>query len=98
MRLPYGVATHRNDLYVTNGIVHCIFHFKTEVDFPLVERRGNYGLQIGEFDYPHNLAVSKNGDVYVADYNNHRVQIFNSSLLRPVTSLNSRFDTLMTSN
>ena len=49
--------------------------------------QGNRGSQIGEFDCPFSLTVSTNGDVYVADYNNDRVQILNSSLqhLRTLT-------------
>ena len=51
-----------------------------EPQFSLVTKRGTRGSQIGEFNEPRNLTVSTNGDVYVADSNNHRVQILNSSL------------------
>ena len=83
MRAPHGVAIHGDNLYVTDTILHSIFHFKIATDIPLVAERGSKGQQIGEFKYPRNLAVSINGDVYVADSNNHRVQIFDSSLLHP---------------
>ena len=49
--------------------------------------QGKKGSQIGEFDRPFNITVSTNGDVYVADCWNNRVQILNSSLqhLRTLT-------------
>ena len=85
MEALWGIAIHGDNLYVTDREVHSIFHFKIETDFPLVAKRGTKGRIVGEFNSPHNLAVSNNGDVYVADYNNHRVQILNSSLLHPRT-------------
>ena len=50
-------------------------------------KQGKDGSQIGEFNSPNNLIVSANGDVYVADCSNNRVQILNSSLqhLRTLT-------------
>ena len=87
MRGPYGLAIHGDYLYVTDIELHAIFQFKMEPQFSLVTKQGNKGSQIGEFNYPRNLTVSTEGDVYVADCNNNRVQILNSSLqhLRTLT-------------
>ena len=87
MREPSGLAIHGDYLYVTDTQLHAVFKFKMEPQFSLVTKRGNEGYQIGEFLCPHNLTVSTNGDVYVADYHNNRVQILNSSLqhLRSLT-------------
>ena len=87
MRLPYGLAIHGDYLYVTDIELHAIFQFKMEPQFSLVTKQGNKGSHIGEFNCPHNLTVSTNGDVYVADSINVRVQILNSSLqhLRTLT-------------
>ena len=87
MMEPYGLAIHGDYLYVTDTWLHAIFQFKMEPQFSLVTKRGNKGSRIGEFDNPLNLTVSTNGDVYVADSNNNRVQILNSSLqhLRSLT-------------
>ena len=87
MREPYGLAIHGDYLYVTDSELHAIFHFKMEPQFSLVTKQGNGGSQIGEFNCPLNLTVSTNGDVYVADWRNNRVQILNSSLqhLRTLT-------------
>ena len=87
MREPYGLAIHGDYLYLTDIVLHAIFQFKMEPQFSLVTKQGTRGSQIREFNYPLNLAVSTNGDVYVADYGNKRVQILNSSLqhLRTLT-------------
>ena len=81
MVYPWGVAIHGDNLYVSDYEAHSIFHFKTDTNFPLVAKVGTKGSRVGEFNHPRNLAVSNYGDVYVADYNNHRVQIFSCSLL-----------------
>ena len=83
MSVPHAVAIHGDNLYVTDTSVHSIFHFKIATDFPLIAKRGSEGQQIGKFNSPRNLAVSNNGDVYVTDRYNHRVQIFDNSLLHP---------------
>ena len=84
---PFGITIHGDNLYVMDVLVHAIFQFKIETDFPLVAKQGTEGFQIGKFNFPTNLAVSTHGEVYVADCNNHRVQILNSSLqhLRSLT-------------
>ena len=80
MRQPHGLAIHGDYLYVTDTVLCAIFQFKMEPQFSLVTKQGKEGSQIGEFDFPNNLTVSTNGDVYVADCGNNRVQILNSSL------------------
>ena len=42
------------------------------------------GTDLGEFNIPHNIATDRDGYVYVADRESHRVQIFDS---------NGRFET-----
>ena len=87
MRAPCGLAIHGDYLYVIDTELHTISQFKMEPQFSLVTKQGNRGSHIGEFNYPRSLTVSTNGDVYVADYCNNRVQILNSSLqhLRTLT-------------
>ena len=80
MREPCGIAIHRDNLYVTDTEVHAVFQFKIEVDMRLVAKLGSEGSGIGQFNYPFGLTVSTNGDVFVADCNNHRIQILDDSL------------------
>ena len=39
---------------------------------------GTYGRDVGQFRVPHNLQVDRQGDVYVADRSNRRIQKFDS--------------------
>ena len=80
MKFPRGIAIHTDNMYITDTGVNAVFQFKIESDIRLVAKFGTKGTGNGEFHYPTNLAVSTNGDVYVADENNNRVQILDSSL------------------
>ncbi len=40
---------------------------------------GSYGTGNGQFDLPYGVAVASNGNVYVADRLNHRIQYFTST-------------------
>jgi len=40
---------------------------------------GSYGKEPGEFNIPHGLAIDKNNTLYVADRQNNRVQLFDTS-------------------
>ena len=80
MSEPWGLAIHGDYLYVTDIKLDAIFQFKMEPHFSLVTKQGTWGYQTGEFSFPRNLTFSTNGDVYVADCSNNRVQILNSSL------------------
>ena len=87
MKSLWGIAIHRNNVYVTDWEAHAVFHLKIEANLRLVSRVGSRGSGIGQFDYPLQLAISNNGDVYIADRDNSRIQILDSSLqpIREVT-------------
>ena len=87
MKSPFGIAIHTNNMYVSDIEVQAVFQFKIESDIRLVAKLGTKGTGNGEFYYPSNLAVSTNGDVYVGDHDNNRIQILDSSLhyLRTLT-------------
>ena len=40
---------------------------------------GESGSDDGQFNRPTGVTVDRDGDIYVADWANHRVQMFNSS-------------------
>ena len=96
MKKLWGITIHGNNLYVTDDVVHAVFHLKIEADFRLVARLGNRGYGIRQFNEPRQLSISTNGDVYIADTNNNRIQILDSSLhpIRKVThpSMHSPYD------
>ena len=80
MKVLWGIAIQGNSLYVTDEEVHAVFHLKIEVDLRLVTKLGSRGSGIGQFHHPCQLSVSTNGDVYIADQSNNRIQILDSSL------------------
>jgi len=45
----------------------------------LIQRWGTHGFGNGQFNSPSSVAVDATGRVYVADTNNHRIQVFTSS-------------------
>ena len=81
MTSPRGIALHRDNIYVTDTTSHAVFHFKIKQQ---VRHVAKFGSDIGSSDkqlnYPHGLTVSTDGDVFVADHNNHRIKILDQSL------------------
>ena len=80
MKSLWGIAIHGNSVYVTDCEVHAVFHLKIKADLCLVAKRGSRGSGIRQFNYPRQLSTSTNGDVYIADGDNHRIKILDSSL------------------
>ena len=80
MRQPWGIAIHRDSLYLTDIRAHAVFHFKMETDMRLVAKLGSEGFGVGQFNEPLGLTVSTNGDVFVADSRNNRIQILDDTL------------------
>lgn len=72
---PYDIAIDANDnIYAAIGGE--ILKFSTEAEFIL--RWGQPGEGDGEFNFPRSLVVDKEGNVYVADIGNQRIQKFTS--------------------
>ena len=80
MIAPHGIAIDRDNLYVTDTEAHVVFQFKIEGEMRLVAKLGSQGSKRGQFDCPVGLTVSTNGNVFVADYDNNRIQILDDSL------------------
>lgn len=77
---PHGIGTHPTlDIaYVANTGANGIVKVNTST-CANIGGWGGYGSGDGEFNYPHDVAVDRLGKVYIADYNNHRIQVFNST-------------------
>ena len=58
-----------------------------------IRKFGTYGKDHGQFDGPYDLAVSKTGNVAVADYRNKRIQLFSPEGLHLKTFHKRRFGT-----
>ena len=66
------------DIYVADGYLNSSVH-KYSPDGRLLFSWGTPGTDPGEFNIPHNIATDRDGYVYVADRENHRVQVFDSN-------------------
>ncbi len=70
---PLSMTIHDKKLYVTTarGIM------VGDLDGNLITSLGKRGVAPGEFQMPGGIAVGENGNIYVADSLNYRVQAFN---------------------
>ena len=65
------------DIYISDGYMNAKIHVYSE-EGKYKFSWGSPGVEPGEFNIPHNIAIDKDSYVYVADRENHRIQIFNS--------------------
>lgn len=81
---PFNRCTHTalspdmDYIYVTDGYGNAKVH-KFTADGKWVMSWGESGCGPGEFNLPHAICVDKQGLVYVADRENHRIQIFDGN-------------------
>ena len=80
---PFCRCTHtalspRGDIYVTDGYGNAQVH-KYTPDGKYLSSWGKCGIGEGEFNLPHNIHCDADGWVYVADRENHRVQVFDGN-------------------
>ena len=77
---PHGVAAHPSQdiVIVANTGANAV----VKIDSTTCDNIGGWGSTgsaDGQFNFPHDVAVDKSGGIYVADYNNNRIQVFDSS-------------------
>ena len=80
---PFNRCTHTalspaGDIYVSDGYVNAKIHKYAPDGKPLMSW-GDFGSDPGEFNIPHNIVSDADGYVYVADRENHRVQVFDGN-------------------
>jgi len=85
---PFRRCTHTalspgNDIYVSDGYGNARVHKYTQ-DGKRIKSWGEPGSGPGQFNLPHNISCDEDGWVYVADRENHRIQVFDG---------NGRFET-----
>jgi DNA-binding beta-propeller fold protein YncE len=79
---PFNLCTHtalspQGEIYVADGYQNARVH-KYAPDGTLLFSWGEPGTGPGEFNLVHNIACDDEGWVYVADRENHRVQVFDA--------------------
>ena len=80
---PFNRCTHtalspKGEIYVSDGYGNACVH-KYTPDGKLMKTWGEPGTDPGQFNIVHNIATDADGWVYVADRENHRVQVFNGN-------------------
>ncbi len=80
---PFNRCTHtalspNGDIYVSDGYQNARVH-KYSPDGKLLLSWGEPGTDPGQFNLVHNIACDDAGLVYVADRENHRVQVFDGN-------------------
>jgi hypothetical protein len=68
----------KGEIYVSDGYGNARVH-KYSPDGKLLLSWGEPGTDAGQFNIPHNIATDAEGWVYVADRENHRVQVFDGN-------------------
>jgi len=80
---PFNRCTHtalspKGDIYVSDGYGNARVH-KYAPDGKLLTSWGEPGTKPGQFNIVHNICSDADGWVYVADRENHRVQVFDGN-------------------
>src|ERR1700731_3686787 len=80
---PFHRCTHtalspKGEIYVSDGYGNACVH-KYTPDGKLMKTWGESGTDPGQFNIVHNIATDADGFVYVADRENHRVQVFDGN-------------------
>jgi len=80
---PFNRCTHtalspKGEIYVSDGYGNACVH-KYTPDGKLLKTWGEPGSDPGQFNIVHNIAADADGFVYVADRENHRVQVFDGN-------------------
>ena len=81
--LPFNRPTHtalspKGEIYVSDGYGNGRVH-KYDPDGKLLLSWGELGTDPGQFNVVHNICCDADGFVYVADRENHRVQVFDAN-------------------
>ncbi len=80
---PFNQCTHtalspEGDIYVSDGYYNARVH-KYSPEGRLITSFGGSGTAPGEFSCPHNIGCDADGWVYVADRENHRIQVLDGN-------------------
>ncbi len=78
---PHGIcANSRGDVYIADTGNHRIVRlFNPAHELHFVSTIGTKGKKDGHFNYPRQLTLDNNGNLFVSDSANNRVQVFDSS-------------------
>ena len=73
-----AVSSKTGDIFVSDGYSNAVVH-KFDPNGKLISSWGRSGTDPGEFNTVHNIAIDNDEWVYIADRENHRIQVFDSN-------------------
>jgi DNA-binding beta-propeller fold protein YncE len=76
LQRPTGIALLDKKIYIVDTLGHTILVF-SKTDGSFLTQFGKHGAQAGDFNYPTNISISPERQIYVMDSMNFRVQVFN---------------------
>ena len=80
MNSPFCIAFYQNKVFVSQFDGCCLFVYDLNGTF--LEQIGTTGNGEGQLSYPRGITINEsNGDMFVCDYGNNRVQIFSKDFL-----------------
>ena len=78
MKSPLCIAIYKEKVFVTQHQGGCVLVFDFKGNF--IIQIGNTGSGEGQFNRPYGITVNEyNGDIYVCDSSNKRIQIFSEN-------------------
>lgn len=72
-----AVSANTGDIYITDGYGNARVH-KYSANGTWIKSWGEPGIDPGQFNLPHNIVIDSGDRIYVAERENHRVQIFDT--------------------
>ena len=72
-----AISPKTGDIFVSDGYSNAVVH-KFDSDGRFIMSWGRSGTDPGEFNTVHNIAIDNDDWVYIADRENHRIQIFDN--------------------
>ena len=77
MKSPFCIAIYKDRVFVTQNEGGCLLVYDLNGQF--IKQVGTPGNKEGQFTNPYGIAINNtNGDIYVCDFSNHRIQIFSN--------------------
>ena len=77
MKHPLCIAIYKDRVFVTQYGGGCLLVY--ELNGKFIQQLGTPGSAEGQFNQPRGIAIhNTNGDIYICDYSNNRIQIFSN--------------------
>ena len=77
MKQPIGIVIYKDKVFVTQNGGGCLLVYGLNGKF--IQQVGTPGSAEGQFNHPRGIAIhNTNGDIYICDYSNNRIQIFSN--------------------